>query len=150
MAIAAAVVLAADIASKAWASARLDQPIELLGSLSLQLAHNPGAAFGLGSSLPTWVLLTLTAALCVGIAIGGARGYLAPPFAAGLILGGATGNLLDRLTGGSVVDMIHLTWWPTFNLADVAICTGVAVVIIYSLLPDRPALNSAGSEMKSP
>jgi signal peptidase II len=47
------------------------------------------------------------------------------------------GNLLDRMTGGSVVDMIHLTWWPTFNIADVAICVGAALIVVWSLLPER-------------
>jgi signal peptidase II len=137
MAATAAVVLALDLGSKAWASARLDEPVEIIGSLSLQLAHNPGVAFGLGSSLPTWVLLAFSAAMCAATAAAGARSLLVPPAAVGLILGGALGNLLDRLTAGSVVDMIHLTWWPTFNLADVAICTGAAATVIYALIPQR-------------
>ena len=45
--------------------------------------------------------------------------------------------MLDRLTEGSVVDMVHLTWWPTFNLADVAICVGAALAVVFSLLPER-------------
>jgi signal peptidase II len=131
----AVVTLVIDLASKAWASARLDRPVEIGGSLSLQLGHNPGVAFGVGQSLPVWVLLMFTGLLCAGIAVAGWRGALVPPVAVGLILGGAVGNLLDRLTGGSVVDMIHLTWWPTFNLADVAICTGAALVVVFALLP---------------
>lgn len=136
----AVVTLAADLGSKAWASAQLDEPIEIVGSLSLRLGYNPGVAFGLGQSLPSWVVLILTGTLCAAIAVAGWRGALVPPLAVGLILGGAVGNLLDRLTGGSVVDMIHLTWWPTFNLADVAICTGAVIVVIYSLLPERHSL----------
>ena len=139
MAITAAGVLTADVGSKVWASARLDEPVAIGGSLSLQLAHNPGVAFGLGQSLPTAALLATSIVLCVGIAVAGARGLVAPPVAAGLILGGAVGNLLDRLTGGSVVDMIHLTWWPTFNLADVAICTGALLVVLWSFRSERTA-----------
>lgn len=132
-------VLVADAASKAWASASLDEPIELVGSLSLQLAHNPGVAFGVGQSLPSWVLLSVTGAICAGIAWGGWTGALHPPGAVGLIVGGAVGNLVDRATNGSVVDMIHLTWWPTFNLADVAICTGAALLVIGALRsPSEP------------
>ena len=134
----ALLTIAADIGSKAWASARLEQPVEIGGSLSLRLAHNPGVAFGVGQSLPSWTLLLLTGVLCAGIAVAGWRGALFPPLAVGLILGGAIGNLLDRLTEGSVVDMIHLTWWPTFNLADVAICVGAALAVVFSLLPERP------------
>lgn len=91
----------------------------------------------MGRSLPSWVLLTLTGVLCAALAVAGWRGALVPPVGVGLILGGAVGNLLDRLSGGSVVDMIHLTWWPTFNLADAAICIGTAIVVVFSLLPER-------------
>jgi signal peptidase II len=150
MAATAGVVLAADMVSKAWASARLDEPVELVGSLSLQLAHNPGVAFGLGSSLPTWVLLAFSATVCAAIAVAGARSLLVPPVAVGLILGGAVGNLLDRLTGGSVVDMIHLTWWPTFNVADVAICTGAATTVIYSLIPQRETAAADTTALEAP
>ena len=130
MIVVATSVLVVDAVSKAWASASLGEPVELVGALSLQLAYNPGVAFGVGDSLPSWVLLAVTGIICAGIAWGGWTGGLQPPIAAGLIFGGAVGNLLDRMTGGSVVDMIHLTWWPTFNLADVAICTGAALLVI--------------------
>lgn len=137
MLVAAAATLATDLITKAWAAANLDVPVDIGGSLSLQLAHNPGVAFGAGRSLPSWVLLVLTGAICVAIGVAGWRGALGPSIAVGLVLGGATGNLLDRMTGGSVVDMIHLTWWPTFNLADVAICTGVVLLAVWPLLPHR-------------
>ena len=133
----AVATLAVDLASKAWASASLDTPIDIGASLSLQLGYNPGVAFGTGQSLPTWVLLALTGAICAAIAVAGWRGALVPAVAVGLVLGGAVGNLLDRMTGGSVVDMIHLTWWPTFNLADGAICIGAALIVVWSLLPER-------------
>ena len=137
----AVATLVVDVATKAWAEASLEAPIDIGASLSLQLGYNPGVAFGVGQSLPAWVLLAFTGAICAAIAAAGWRGSLGPPVAVGLILGGAVGNLLDRLTGGSVVDMIHLTWWPTFNLADVAICTGAVLVVVVSLLPDRRALD---------
>lgn len=135
---AAASVLVVDAASKVWASASLDEPVELVGSLSLQLAYNPGVAFGVGDSLPSWVLVAVTGIICAGIAWGGWTGGLQPPVAAGLIFGGAVANLVDRMTGGSVVDMIHLTWWPTFNLADVAICTGAILLVIGSFRAPVP------------
>lgn len=128
-----------DAATKAWASSSLDRPIDIGGTLSLQLGHNPGVAFGLGQSLPTGVLLALNAAVCLAIAWAGWTGHLRPPLAVGLVVGGAVGNLLDRLTEGSVVDMIHLTWWPTFNLADAAICTGAALLVIASFRAPDPA-----------
>lgn len=142
----AVATLTIDVTSKAWASARLDRPVDIGGSLSLQLGHNPGVAFGIGQSLPVWLLLTFTGVLCAGIAVAGWKGALLPPFAVGLILGGALGNLLDRLTGGSVVDMIHLTWWPTFNLADVAICTGAGLVVAFALLPEGALPSTSSTE----
>lgn len=129
----AVATLAIDLSTKAWASAQLDRPIQIAGSLSLRLHHNPGVAFGLGRSLPSGILLTVTAALCLALVWAGWTGALHPPVAVGLVLGGAVGNLLDRLTGGSVVDMIYLTWWPTFNLADVAICSGLVLLLLASL-----------------
>lgn len=118
------IVLAADAGSKAAAVRSLDQPVELVGSLSLRLSYNSGVAFGLGQSLPAAVLLGVTGLVCIAIAVAGWRGIARPPVAVGLVLGGAVGNLADRLLGGSVTDMIHLTWWPTFNIADAAICLG--------------------------
>jgi signal peptidase II len=67
--------------------------------------------------------------------------------AAGLVAGGALGNLLDRflrdgegLLGGRVVDFIDLQWWPIFNVADIAICTGAGLLAILSFRePEAPA-----------
>lgn len=139
MVVVALATLIADAASKAWASAALDRPIEIGASLSLQLSHNPGVAFGVGQSLPSWLLLALSGLICVGVTWGGWTGVLHPPVAVGLVVGGAVGNLLDRMTSGSVVDMIHLTWWPTFNLADAAICIGVVLLVLASFRSEKPA-----------
>ncbi|QYG94368.1 signal peptidase II (plasmid) [Iamia sp. SCSIO 61187] len=141
--VAAGAALVVDAASKMWAAAALAVPVEIGGSLSLQLSRNPGVAFGLGQSAPTGLLLVLTGALCVGLARAGWTGRLQPPLAVGLVLGGAVGNLLDRMVGGSVVDMVHLTWWPTFNLADVAICTGAALIVFDGA---RQELRGRGTE----
>ncbi len=146
----AGATLALDLGTKVWASARLDTPVHLAGSLSLQLSRNPGVAFGVGTSLPSWVLLVVTGLMCGGILVAGWTGALAPSPAVGLLLGGATGNLLDRLTGGTVVDMIHLTWWPTFNLADVAICVGVGLMLVWSLLPERFSQRTHEPERENP
>lgn len=129
----ACAVMVADVASKIFAVHALDRPFEIVGSLSLRLSYNPGVAFSLGQSLPTGLVLTITALICVGVAVAGWTDALHPPVAVGLVVGGAFGNLFDRLIGGSVVDMIHLTWWPTFNLADAAITVGAAGVVLSSL-----------------
>lgn len=126
-------MLAIDAACKIYAVHTLERPIEIGGPLSLQVSYNSGVAFGMGQSLPTALVLAVTGLLCIGIAVAGWTGSLRPPVAVGLILGGALGNFFDRLIGGSVVDMIHLTWWPSFNLADAAICVGALCVVLSSL-----------------
>lgn len=129
---AAAAVL--DLATKATASALLPRRIvDLPGPLDLQLAHNPGVAFGLGDALPAWLLLALTTGIAVFLAVAGWRRAFASPVAAGLVLGGAVANIIDRLQGGSVIDMLHLGWWPTFNLADVWITVGAALLVLVEL-----------------
>ena len=133
--------LAIDAASKIYADRALDIPIEIGGSLSLQVSYNPGVAFGVGQSLPSALVLIVTGLLCIGLAVAGWTGSLRPPVAVGLILGGALGNLFDRLLGGSVVDMIHLTWWPSFNLADTAICIGAVGVVLSSLRREPSAVS---------
>ena len=110
----------------------------------LYLTHvrNPGAAFGILAD-STWRLpFFLTVAL---IAVVGILWYLrALPesarwmhFSLGLIFGGAVGNLIDRIRLGEVIDFIGVHWyqyhWPAFNVADSAICVGVAILLLLSL-----------------
>lgn len=121
------------------------QPVPVLPSVNLFLAFNPGAAFSLlaqGSGWQRWLL----SAVAVGVS-----GYLlywlrnlAPgqrwqAVAIGLVLGGAIGNLIDRLRLGVVVDFIDLYYgdwhWPAFNVADAAITIG-AVFILFMLRRD--------------
>lgn len=127
----ALVVLAVDIASKAAASKWLrDAPLELPGPLDLQLSHNPGVAFGVGSHLPLWVVLGVTAAVASLVAAAGWWGWFRNPWAAGMVVGGALGNVIDRAQAGTVVDMLHTGWWPTFNVADVAVVCGATLLAI--------------------
>ena len=117
---------------------RLGESIALIpGVLHLTYIENPGGAFGilggqagillLGSAVAVafvlWMLLTgepsrATAAGC------------------GLILGGAAGNLLDRIFEGEVTDYVDLRVWPIFNAADVAIVVGVALLLLATLGPE--------------
>jgi signal peptidase II len=83
------------------------------------------------TDIPVAVIVILTSLVAVALVLVVARGS-APLLPAGLILGGALGNLVDRTHNGSVVDMLHTSFWPTFNLADVAICTGVALWVLQS------------------
>jgi signal peptidase II len=127
----ASVAAAVDLGSKVAASAFLpDRLVGVPGPLDLYLSHNPGVAFGLGDAVPAWLLLALTATVAVFLAAAGWSGAFSSPAGAGLVLGGAVANLADRLQAGTVVDMLHLGWWPTFNLADVWITLGAAFLML--------------------
>ena len=139
-ALTAVVVLLLDQLSKWYASAILATGgIAVLPDFfDFDLVHNKGAAFGLFAELsPLW-----RASLLNGVA-GVASIFLLfllyrsrrrwDTFGLGLVLGGALGNLIDRVRMGSVVDFIHLHWydlsWPVFNLADGAISLGVGFLL---------------------
>ena len=127
----ASVAAGIDLASQAAASAFLpSRLVDMPGPLDLQLSHNPGVAFGLGTAVPAWLLVVLTATLAVCLAAAGWRGAFTSTVGAGLVLGGAVANLADRLQGGTVVDMLHLGWWPTFNLADASITVGATLLLL--------------------
>lgn len=136
----AVAVLVLDAATKALAVRELAErpPIHLLGGLlTLRFTKNTGAAFGLATG--STILLTLIA---IGVIIGilwlaRRLGSWAWALTLGLLMGGAAGNLVDRLFRppaafqGYVVDWIQLPHWPVFNLADSAIvCGGVLAVIL--------------------
>ncbi len=135
----AAVVLVLDQATKAWALAGLTpgQPVDLLGSaIRLNLIRNPGAAFSLGDG-STWVL-TLVSLVILGWVVAGARKVGNRPWALalGLLLGGAVGNLVDRLVRepgpgrGHVVDFIDYFGFFVGNVADIAIVVAAGVVML--------------------
>lgn len=129
----AAVTIAADLGSKAWARAALADGAADYGWVALRLAENPGVAFSLGADMPAWVVSTVTTGAVVLIAVMAMRGALHPPAAAGFLLGGGLGNLIDRLQDGTVTDMIDLGWFPSFNVADIALNVGVGLVLLWGL-----------------
>lgn len=127
------------------------------GFLSLSHVHNRGAAFGVlsGASLPYQPLLL--AALSFGAFLAIAFYFYRlpdsarlPRLALALVLGGAVGNLIDRLRLGHVIDFIHVYWrehaWPDFNVADSAITVGVVLLII-DILREPRAERPAGASM---
>lgn len=126
-----------DLASKTAASSFLTSRVNLPGPLDLQLVHNSGVAFGGGKGVPTWILVAATAAIAATLAVAGWQGVFASPVAVGLVVGGAAANVVDRIEGGTVIDMLHLGWWPTFNLADACITTGAALLILNQTRPRR-------------
>ena len=124
---------AIDLATKALATTTLDGgPVDLPGPLDLRLVHNRGIAFGFGNDAPVGAVLVLTLAVAGVLAVAAWRGALGGPIGAGLMLGGALANVADRAVGGSVVDMFDLRWWPTFNVADIFITLGAAVLVLAS------------------
>lgn len=124
--------LALDLGSKAAAVRWLDEPIDLR-ILTLRVVRNPGIAFGLGSSAPSWLVLAIVSAVATFVLVASFRGALGGAVPAGLVAGGAVANVVDRTHGGTVVDIFDLGWWPTFNLADAFIVIGAALMLIGSM-----------------
>jgi signal peptidase II len=137
LAVAAAIVVL-DQLTKIWAVAALsDGPVEVIGTiLQFRLTRNPGGAFSLLTGL-TPVLAILAVVMVVYIVRTARRTSDAVmAYFLGLVLGGAVGNLVDRMVRspgvlrGEVVDFIKVPNWPTFNVADCAITIGVILIAI--------------------
>lgn len=114
-----------------------------LGPLQLRLAYNTGVAFSLGDQLPTWVVLSVTAAITAGIGVYAWRSAPTSSTAAAVgfaaIFAGAAANVIDRAADGKVTDYFHTGWWPTFNLADTYLTCGVLLVAAALLREPTPA-----------
>lgn len=142
----ATLILAADQLTKAWAVTALDdQIIPVVWTLRLRLAYNTGFAFSAGQGLGP--VLAVAALVIVGVLWvfrSRVRG-LWPAVCLGAIIGGALGNLSDRVLrddrwgSGAVVDFVDLQWWPIFNVADAAITVGVAGLMLYLYRTERQA-----------
>jgi len=135
-------ILAADQLTK-LAAARLlpsGESRSLLGTyLSLTVQRNTGAAFGMFPAATT-ALIALAAVIIIFIAVWGSQMAQSNRLLAaglGMVLGGAAGNLIDRLRLGCVVDFIDLHFWPVFNVADIGITCGAILVVIALFLRER-------------
>ena len=138
----AAAVVALDQLTKAWAVDALDggRVIDLVWTLRLRLTFNDGAAFSVGGG--SGGLLALVGLAVVGFVYRSVLRWPGrlPPLALGLVVGGALGNLVDRVArDGSVVDFIDLQWWPLFNVADIGITFGAIGLVLLSLRDDGAA-----------
>lgn len=123
-----------DAVTKLAAEATLDNgPTHIVGPIVLKLGHNSGVAFGLGATGPTWMVLAVTALIIAALAVVAWSGAFAYPLSSGLVLGGAIANFVDRAGDRTVTDMIDVGRWPTFNVADIAITTGIALVVLRQL-----------------
>lgn len=133
----AAAVAAADLAVKAVAEQQLASGGVRVGPLWLHLSYNPGAAFSLGADGPAWIVPTLAGLIVAGIAVYAWRTAATAPRATlaalAVMLGGGAANLIDRAGDRVVTDYLDLGWWPSFNLADAALCVAVTMLLITSL-----------------
>lgn len=134
-----------DQLSKHWAVNRLGDGsvVEVVWILQLDLSFNSGMAFGQGRGLGPIigvVALVVLVVLLVGMRV---EGRVLSAVGVGLVVGGAAGNVIDRLVRGegwlrgSVVDFIDLGWWPVFNVADIGVTVGAAMLLLGSLQGGR-------------
>jgi signal peptidase II len=156
LAVTALVTLVADLGTKIWAERRLGtgagllRPVDLIdGYLDLVLAKNPAGAWSMLQDVPDAIrrpmFMILSVAAIVFIVSVYRRllpGQRALRWGLPLVLGGALGNLVDRIRYSYVIDFIHMhaTWggrdhhWPTYNVADIAICVGVGLMVLDMLV----------------
>ncbi|AWK14493.1 signal peptidase II [Candidatus Fukatsuia symbiotica] len=152
----AAVVLVLDLTSKQWVIAHfsLHESMTLIPLLNITYAQNPGAAFSFLADKNGWqrwlfafIAVVISLILMVFMYRSSSKQHMIN-CAYALIIGGALGNLFDRMVHGVVIDFIDFyvnDWhWPTFNLADTSICIGAILVVLDGFLePVRNRENGA-------
>ena len=155
----AAAVLVADQASKWLILDTVMQPprsLEITGFFNLVMVWNPGVSFGMfgdSGEVGRWVL-TLFALAISAFLLNWLRQVdrRFPALAIGMVIGGAIGNVVDRVRFGAVADFLdfHLLGyhWPAFNVADSAITVGVAILLIDSLFGPRPTTDTNSEDRK--
>ncbi|WP_408631119.1 signal peptidase II [Marinimicrobium alkaliphilum] len=147
----AAVVVAVDLLTKYWASAALDygEPVVFTPFFNFTLLHNPGAAFSFLSEAGGWqrwffTVIAFVVSIVLVVWISRVPQWRwRESLGLSLILGGAVGNLWDRVVHGYVVDFIVVHYqdyyWPAFNIADSAITVGAGLLIIDMLMTKESA-----------
>lgn len=158
--IVAGVVLIADQVTKVWATARL-RPIDsyevVPGFFRLTYARNRGVAFSLFADAEfevKWVLAAISAVAAAAVAyyLWRADSHTRRLNAAlALLLAGIVGNLIDRVRLGEVVDFLDFHWrnqytWPTFNIADAAICVGAGLLALELMREEKQARGDAQAD----
>lgn len=149
----ATLVVLLDQATKFWIQSRMGygESIPVIKDIfHITYILNAGAAFGILEN-KTWFFILVAVLLIAGVAYIFPRLPAEKPilrFGAGLLTGGAVGNLIDRVRIGYVIDFFDFRIWPIFNVADICIVCGVGC-LVYALLimPDKPAVsggNDAG------
>lgn len=130
-----ALLTAVDLSVKSWAKRALANGASIdLQVIELRLTFNSGVAFGLGDTVPSWIVRGVIGFIIAVLAVFVWRTTPTAtlPVRLGLaaVLAGAIANLADRWTDGVVTDFLHTGWFPTFNLADVLITVGAAALIL--------------------
>jgi signal peptidase II len=132
-----------DRLTKLWAERSLDRPVDLIpGVVTFRFTTNSGGAFSIGQSAP-WLFAGISVVVSLAIMVTAFRHRELPVgIALGLILGGALGNLTDRMVRGPglrgrVVDFVDLHAWPVFNAADAAVVIGAGLLAWSSLRTGR-------------
>nr|WP_245816267.1 signal peptidase II [Rhodococcus maanshanensis] len=154
----AALILGLDLVTKILAVRHIKpgDPISLIGDVvTLTLVRNPGAAFSMATGM-TWVLTLVAIGVVIGVIKIG-RTLRSPWWALGLglVLGGALGNLIDRIfrspgpLQGHVVDFVSVGWWPVFNVADSAIVCGAILLVALTLFGFEPDGTRVGSKSEA-
>lgn len=138
----AVTVLVADLITKIVAVALIEpgDPVEIIGdTVTFRLVRNSGAAFSMATGY-TWILTLIALAVVAGIIRYSHRlGSIWWALGLGLVLGGALGNLIDRVfrapgpLRGHVVDFMSVGWWPVFNVADSAVVCGAIGLVVLTL-----------------
>jgi len=144
----AALVVLVDQLTKTWAVNALDDghDVDVIWTLRFHLTFNGGMAFSQGRGLGP--VIGIVAIIVVVILLVSLRrtGSTVAAVAVGLVVGGAAGNILDRLfrsgdgfLKGEVVDFIDLQWWPVFNVADAAVVIGGILLLVSTALASDAA-----------
>ncbi|MFE1595288.1 signal peptidase II [Nocardia sp. NPDC058705] len=143
----AAVLFGLDLLTKCLAVALIQpgESVPIIGDFArFTLVRNPGAAFSMATGM-TWLLTLIAAAVVIGvIRIGRTLRSLWWAIGLGMVLGGALGNLVDRLfrypgpLQGHVVDFVAIGWWPVFNVADSAIVCGAILLVALTVFGFEP------------
>jgi len=146
-------VIIADQVTKLWAERALDDRIiDLFWTLRFRLIYNTGSAFSLGEGSGRIIagLVVVVIVVLLFYARSVPRGPML--FLIAVIIGGAIGNLIDRLfraddgfLSGGVVDFIDFQWWPVFNIADMAVVGGAIGLMIFSWFAPDPAAEAAST-----
>lgn len=145
----ALVVIVLDQLTKHWAVNELvDRDIDVFWTLRLNLSYNSGMAFSRGQSFgPVIGVVALVVIVVLLLSLKRQPGRLTD-IAVGMIIGGAVGNVIDRLFRqdgwfrGSVVDFIDFQWFPIFNVADMGVTVGGALLVLASWLAARSRVES--------